>query len=77
MCIRDRFRGVSKARDAEASASYSDTGAGDQGMMFGYACTDTCLLYTSPEAIQSNSHVGSRLENTPLETAGLEAARFC
>ena len=44
----DIFRGVSKARDAEASASYSDTGAGDQGMMFGYACTDTDELMPAP-----------------------------
>lgn len=44
----DISRGVSKARDAEASASYSDTGAGDQGMMFGYACTDTDELMPAP-----------------------------
>lgn len=44
----DISRGVSKARDAEASTSYSNTGAGDQGMMFGYACTDTEELMPAP-----------------------------
>lgn len=44
----DISRGVLKARDAEASTSYSNTGAGDQGMMFGYACTDTDELMPAP-----------------------------
>ena len=51
----DIAMGVDKAAEQRAGLGdlYDEIGAGDQGMMFGYACDETddlmpCLLYTSP-----------------------------
>src|SRR6266566_1120376 len=46
--------GVDKAievRDGEARDRFDETGAGDQGMMIGYACTETDELMPMPIAV--------------------------
>src|SRR5579871_765640 len=46
----DIAMGVDKAREQRAASSdlYDEIGAGDQGMMFGYACDDTEALMPMP-----------------------------
>ena len=80
----DIAMGVNDATDGDGKDDYERTGAGDQGMMFGYACDETESLMplpitlahaltkrltTSERAVNSNGSVRTEKRKSPSSTS--------